>query len=511
MDHAVRRLAEGWGGAEEAVLRDRVMRRIASWQATKSGRSSRDDAIRRLTRAIEERGAEPAPATARPAPAQRRRPRDLGRASSRPLLPVPEHRVEVEGFAPARGFEAEVHLMRVVVPRDVDDRTLDTLVSVDGLLDITIDHVGEHAVLEIVSRPTRSLVHGEDDGRAEPEAVETAFRDALYRIANAPGTVRFPAIFPEARGYRVDMDAEELWLQEHPSSQILVHHTVAVPVAGYTKLLAHVLRHMRPAAGPALTAAHEDGRQALVRGEAGGRRFADWLAANPEYEAHVTESDLPDLVGALTLGHVQVAAAFRGRFPKTNHAKDWAAATSRDSLGAVRASLGVAPRAFLADQADVLAQETAAALGLSADPLAQPLRDIGLGQPPTVGEYLDNLLREQPARVVRQYEALEVRSDFEELDSNPDAAGYPRIVPAAVRVEVRSYAPADSRDDDVITQSDALAEVSRKTYNEARALRGLPPVGGPALHSAPPAPVLDRPRAATVEAPRPGSVPSAEP
>ncbi|EGJ73782.1 hypothetical protein STTU_0993 [Streptomyces sp. Tu6071] len=505
VDRAVRRLQEGWGGPNEAALRDRVTHRIAEWRATKSGRSSRDEAVRRLRREIEERSAQPAAGAA--GSSRRRSPRDLGQRSAAPLLPSPEHTPQVEGFAPARGFEAEVHLMRVAVPRDVDHRALGTLVSVDGLLDITIDHVGEHAVLEIVSRPARALAGGQDDGRAEPRAVATAFLDALHRIAHAPRTARFPALFPASHGYTVDMEAEELWLQEHPSTQILVHHTVAVPVAGYPALLRHVLGRMRPAAGPVLTAAHEDGRQALLVGEAGGSRFAEWLRTYPEWAEAATASDMADLVGALTLGYAQVASAFRGRQPRTNYPKDWTAATSRESLAAVRASLGAAPRAFLEHQAATLAGVMGSALGYDGDPLTQRLRDVGLGPRPTLGEYLDNLLRESPARPVDQYESHVVRSNFDTLDSNPDGWGRPRIVPAAVRVEVRSYAPVDSRDDDVLEQSDTLAGVALETYNEARAVRGLPPVGY-AAYPAPPAPVLDRPRRVpATETPRSGPVP----
>ncbi len=509
VDRAVRRLEEGWGGPDEAALRGRVTHRIADWRATKSGRSSRDEAIGRLERAIEERTAQP---TGTAGSSRRRSPRDLGRRSAWPLLPVPQYPVQVSGFAPGRGFEAEVHLMRVVVPRDVDDRTLGTLVSVDGLLDITIDHVGEHAVLEIVSRPARALSGGQDDGRAEPQAVATAFLDALHRIAHAPRNARFRALFPSSHGYTVDLDAEELWLQEHdPSTPILVHHTVAVPVAGYPALLRHVLGRMRPAAGPALTAAHQDGRQALLVGEAAGTRFTEWLRTYPAWAAVATASDLPDLIGALTLGHAQVASAFRGRQPRTNYPKDWAAATSRESLAAVRASLGPAPRAFLEHQADILAREMAAALGYDGDPLAQRLRDAGTGQPPTLGEYVDNLLRESPARSVSQYESHVVRSNFDALDSNPDAWGRPRIVPAVVRVEVRSYAPVDSRDDDVLEQSDTLAGVALETYNQARAVRGLPLVGY-AAYPAPPAPVLERPRPAPAsETSRSGLAPASAP
>ncbi|MCX4736233.1 hypothetical protein [Streptomyces sp. NBC_01363] len=356
--------------------------------------------------------------------------------------------------------------------------------------------------VDLAVPPTRSLVHGAPDGRAEPEAVANAFLDSLHRITHAVGSTRLPGVFPASHGYVVDDDAAELWLQENPSAQILVHHTVAVPLSGFVPLLRHVRGRMRPAAGQALGAAHADSDRAIAYGERGGERFARWIDAHPAQRAQVTAFDAPDLVGVLTLGFAQVVAALRGRTPGADYPKDWTAATSRDSLAAVRAGLGPVPRAFLEDQADVLAQDFVAAVPFDGNPLEQRLRDVGRGQSATVGEYLDNLLLEHPDRVVDQYEALVVRSNFDALDSNPDEDGRPRIVPSVVRVEVRSYAPVDSRDVDVLTQYDALAEVSLTAYNEARVRRGLPPVG-PAVRPAPPAPVLDRPAPAAARPPVP--------
>ncbi|SCD79294.1 hypothetical protein GA0115234_10481, partial [Streptomyces sp. DvalAA-43] len=481
VDLAVRALVNGWGGEQEATHRTRVLQAITAWKDSKSGRSARDEAIARLGQAVVDRGT----ALTAAAPATRRSIRDMGRLSPRPLVPVPPHQQEAEGYGPARGFEVEVHLMRVRLPRGESHQTYDQIVNVPGLLDITLDSAGGQPVLEIVSAPTRSLVHGAPDGRAEPEAVANAFLDSLHRITHAVGSTRLPGVFPASHGYVVDDDAAELWLQENPSAQILVHHTVAVPLSGFVPLLRHVRGRMRPAAGQALGAAHADSDRAIAYGERGGERFARWIDAHPAQRAQVTAFDAPDLVGVLTLGFAQVVAALRGRAPGANYPKDWTAATSRDSLAAVRAGLGPVPRAFLEDQADVLAQDFVAAVPFDGNPLEQRLRDVGRGQSATVGEYLDNLLLEHPDRVVDQYEALVVRSNFDALDSNPDEDGRPRIVPSVVRVEVRSYAPVDSRDVDVLTQSDALAEVSLTAYNEARVLRGLPPVG-PAVRPAPP-------------------------
>ncbi|WP_329306082.1 hypothetical protein OG322_04740 [Streptomyces sp. NBC_01260] len=506
VDLAVRALVNGWGGEQEATHRTRVLQAITAWKDSKSGRSARDKAIARLGQAVVDRGK----ALTAAAPATRRSLRDMGRPSPRPLVPVPPHQQEAEGYGPARGFEVEVHLMRVRLPRGESHQTYDQIVNVPGLLDITLDKAGGQPVLEIVSAPTRSLVHGAPDGRAEPEAVANAFLDSLHRITHAAGSTRFPGIFPASHGYVVDDDAAELWLQENPSAHILVHHTVAVPLSGFVPLIRHVRDRMRPAAGETLGAAHADSDRAIAYGERGGERFARWIDAHPTQRAQVTAFDAPDLVGVLTLGFAQVVAALRGSAAGADYPKDWTAATSRDSLSAVRAGLGPVPRAFLEDQADVLAQDFVAAVPFDGDPLEQRLRDVGRGQSATVGEYLDNLLLEHPDRVVDQYEALVVRSNFDALDSNPDEDGRPRIVPSVVRVEVRSYAPVDSRDVDVLTQSDALAEVSLTTYNEARVRRGLPPVG-PAVRPAPPAPVLDRPAPATATPAAPVTVPRPAP
>ncbi|MGC0352829.1 hypothetical protein RKD25_000118 [Streptomyces sp. SAI-124] len=150
---------------------------------------------------------------------------------------------------------------------------------------------------------------------------------------------------------------------------------------------------------------------------------------------------------------------------------------SRDSLAALRSSLGEGPRTYLEHQARRIRARFAEAVGRDVSDLA-----LTMSRGPvraTAGQYLDNLLLSSPERVVSQYEALGIRTHFPTLDANPDRRGRALIVPAVVRMEARSYASIEQTPQTIERDSDTLAGLSINLYNRARRDRGLPPVGRP--------------------------------
>ncbi|MFE7184277.1 hypothetical protein ACFU80_19655, partial [Streptomyces erythrochromogenes] len=488
IDEAVRQLRRNPGVA----ALNRVLDAVQTWQGGKQPTSSRWGAVAQLKGAIQDQlyasrqsaghgessaqgaaGATAAPETAAP--------------SAGPSAPTAgERAVEVEGFAPASGFEAELHGYQVVVPRKMaaaDLMSLGNVVEMPGLLAITLDFVGGKPVLEVVADPARGLVRGPDDGRAERSDVVAAFRNVLERLATAKSGASLSQIFPAPAGFHVDVEALDLRVLDAGGSTMLVHHTATAPLSGVIEFLEHVRDRMRTESEP-VRIAKQDLEGALVFARDAGVRFGQWLAGRPE---QASAWDRGDLEGALALGYTQVAAAARDLKSVKARSKDFTAVASREPLQAIRAALGVVPGLFLEEHAEALAgdfeRSVRTAMATSKTLLDRPMHWEASA---TIGQYLDNLLREFPERVIDQYQALRIRTSFGELDSNPDVGtGTRRIDPPVVRMESRPYASAHSTRDTVLQEYGTLADLSLDLYNRARQQRGLRPVGGPVVPPVP--------------------------
>ncbi|HZX38322.1 MAG TPA: hypothetical protein VFF37_08345, partial [Streptomyces sp.] len=469
--------------APEAADLQGVLSAIGYWRASTTPKSSRWAAVARLENAVRERVEE----LAHPRPTTQAEPSAQGAAApygATPLVPVSPRPAEVDGFGPASGFEAELHGYQVVLPPGTDFAEFGDVVELPGLLKITLDRVGGVPVLEVVTDPARVLERGPFDGRAERSDVLAAFQQvlALLRQVKPGSSMRLGQIFPKSLGYVVDPDVDHLpvKINEAGVGIILVHHTATAPLSGLVPFLRHVGERMRLESTP-FEIARYDLDSALHFADTVRDTFAEWRAQHPARAAAATAWDTDELHGALALGYTQVAAAVRER-SNSYLPKDLAAVVSRDSLGAVRAGLGDVPRAFLEDQADRLAAVFTSTFNGRAtepvsDPLNQTLRKRGPDhQPATIGQYLDNLLHENPERVVNQDEALTVRTNFRTLEGNPEG-GVPRLAPHVVRMEARPYAPTDSTPDTIAAGENRLAQHSLDLYNGARQQRGLEPVG----------------------------------
>nr|WP_237331267.1 hypothetical protein [Streptomyces mexicanus] len=465
-----------------------VLNAVRAWQQDKDERSSRWVAVARLENAVLGLLAE---REARPVGGADRATRPAGPAPS-PVAPTGPRPPRVEGFAPASGFEAELHQFRVVLPAGDNHEEYGDLVELPGLLTLTLDAVGGVPVLELVTAPARGLEGGRDDGRAERADVLAAFRDVLERLHSAPEGATLSRIFPARAGYRVDPLAEDLPVRTHEAGYgiMLVHHTATTPLSGVVPFLAHVADRMRRDAVPIQMARVDLGAAAQYAAR-GREEFLRWLERDPRGAAEVRPSDADELEGALALGYTQVAAAARAGLFGGVLPKDYSGVTSRESLAAVRAALGPVPRAFLESRAEQLARDFADTFrahvpGPVSDPLDVPLWQDRSSAART-GHYLDNLLHARPERVVDQHEGLAVRTNYDALDTNT-AQGTPRIDPPVARLEVRPYASARSTPDSIERDYDTLARFSLELYNRARQQHGLRPVGGPVVQGyAPPA------------------------
>ncbi|MDH6565079.1 hypothetical protein M2160_000100 [Streptomyces sp. SAI-117] len=390
-----------------------------------------------------------------------------------PMVPAAQDAVEVEGFGPASGFEAEVHRYRVELPRDAEAAEFGDIVELPGLLTITLDRTGGVPVLEIVTEPARGLVRGRPDGRAERADVLAAFHDVMSRLRYARPGARIGQIFPESAGYVVDPLAEDLPVRTNEFGYAtLVHHTATAPPSGLVAFIEHVRGRMRRE-GP-LQIAHADAGAALAFGAWAREDFARWLSRHQDWADAAKPWDAAELEGAITLGYIQVAATVRGA-----PLKDLTAVASRDSLAALRSSLGEGPRTYLEHQARGIRARFAETVAGGRNALDLPLATSRGPLGATVGHYLDNLLLSNPERFVSQYEALGIRTNFSTLDANPDGRGRALMVPAVVRLEARSYAPTEQTPQTIERDSDTLAVLSLNLYNGARRDRGLPPVGRP--------------------------------
>ncbi|MFI0730246.1 hypothetical protein ACH4S9_14590 [Streptomyces sp. NPDC021225] len=427
----------------------------------------------------------------------------------------------VEGFAPAIGVEAELHRYRVELPRGAEIEEFGDIAELPGLLTITLDKAGGVPVPEIVTKPARVLVRGPADGRAERSEVQAAVNDVMSRLRHARPGARLGQIFPESAGYVVDPLAEDLPVRNNEAGYAtLVHHTATAPTSRLVAFIEHVRGRMRRESPP-VQIAHEDAGAGLAFGAWARQDFARWLSQYPRWADAANPWDGDELEGVIALGYTQVAATVRGAtLDRTQRPKDLTAVASRDSLAALRSSLGEGPRAYLEHRARSIAARFAETVVRGGSVLDLPLTMSPGPLRATVGQYLDNLLLHRPERFVSQYEALGIRTDFPTLDANPDRRGRALIVPAVVRLEARSYASMEQTPQTIARDSDTLAVLSLSLYNEARLDRGLPPVGRPLAPAqpdflfAPPARTAPsvRPAGSTVSAgPAPAPAPSPTP
>ncbi|WP_326615437.1 lonely Cys domain-containing protein (plasmid) [Streptomyces scopuliridis] len=436
-----------------------------------------------------------------------------------PLVPAAPG--AAEGFGPASGLEAELHRYRVVLPRGAEVEEFGDIVELPGLLTITLDKAGGVPVPEIVTKPARGLVRGPADGRAERSEVQAGVNEVMDRLRDArPGT-RIGQIFPESAGYVVHPLAEDLPVRINEAGYAtLVHHTATAPTSRLVAFIEHVRDRMRRESPP-VRIAHADAGAGLAFGAWARQDFARWLSQYPSWADAANPWDGDELEGVIALGYTQVAATVRGTtLDGTIRPKDYAAVASRDSLAALRNSLGEGPRAYLEHRARSIAARFAETVVRGGGVLDLPLTMSRGPLRATVGQYLDNLLLHRPERFVSQYEALGIRTDFRTLDANPDHRGRALIVPAVVRLEARSYAAMEQTPQTIERDSDTLAVLSLNLYNEARLDRGLPPVGRPLAPAqpdflfAPPATTApsERPADSTVPAgPAPAPAPSPTP
>ncbi|MEU1299248.1 hypothetical protein [Streptomyces shenzhenensis] len=427
----------------------------------------------------------------------------------------------MEGYGPASGLEAELHRYRVELPRGAEVEEFGDIVELPGLLTITLDKAGGVPVPEIVTKPARGLVRGPADGRAERSEVQAAVNDVMSRLRHARPGARIGQIFPESAGYVVDPLAEDLPVRINEAGYAtLVHHTATAPTSRLVMFIEHVRDRMRRESPP-VQIAHADAGAGLAFGAWARQDFARWLSQDPRWADAANPWDGDELEGVIALGYTQVAATVRGAtLDWTQRPKDLTAVASRDSLAALRSSLGEGPRAYLEHRARSIAARFAETVVRGGSVLDLPLTMSRGPLRATVGQYLDNLLLHRPERFVSQHEALGIRTDFRTLDANPDRRGRALIVPAVVRLEARSYASMEQTPQTIARDSDTLAVLSLNLYNEARLDRGLPPVGRPLaptqpdLLFAPPATTAPsvRPAGSTVPAgPAPAPAPAPSP
>ncbi|MFE1856923.1 amidoligase family protein, partial [Streptomyces sp. NPDC059489] len=392
----------------------------------------------------------------------------------------------VEAYGPAGGFEVEMHGFRIVLPPGSETAEFDAVVSRPGLLTTTLDTSGGVPVLEAVTHPFRNLADSMDDGRSDLSASLAAFEHVHQQLKKARDGAHLSTVFRDSDGYNVDVTAEDLAIRHMPSSShsLLVHHTTTVPLSGVTAMLRHVADAMRQDQPP-MEAARVDALDGIRYGQDGRKRFTEWLA-DDALSDEVQAWDAAEVEGALTLAYTQVAAAVRAEKTHMALPKNYTAVASRVGLHGLRQALGPAPQAFLEANADTLAGAFADSLAhhMEVGPeniLAEQLplrRHFAIPQELTIRHYLDNLLLATPSAVIDPNTALNVRTHFPALDSNP-VGGVARIVPPVVPLEARAYTSRSATAETLEADARTLAALSGDLYNEARALHGLPPVGKP--------------------------------
>ncbi|MCZ1007822.1 hypothetical protein O1L68_14915 [Streptomyces lydicus] len=472
-----------------------VLFAVRGWQQTADRTSSRWDAVTQLENAVRDRIRQLSShsRSSRHASSGHGHQRQSGvqptasatRGAAMSLIPAGPRPPKVAGYAPASGFETELHKFQVVLPPGEHFKTFGdvegAIVRLPGLLHITLDS-GQNGtvVAEVVTSPARGLTWGQDDGRAERSDVVTAWYDVMQRLENARSGDSLSRVFPTSVGYQVDPVAADFPVRRNLHGSMVVHHTSTSPLTGVLKFLDHVTANMRQESEP-VQIAYQDAKAAEQYALWARAGFERWLTMPPRIAGQVRAWDADELTGALALGYTQVAATVRriggvGRVL----AKDHTAVISRESLGAIRSELGEVPRAFLEDEKDWLTDGFLRSLQKSRTALQRPLPKIMDDTRPqaTAGQYWENLLLENPSRVIDQYEALGVRTCYNTLDGNP-VGGVPHLEPRVVRLEARALESIHSTPQDVLRTHDTVAHLSVDLYNESRRMRGLSPVGLP--------------------------------
>lgn len=392
----------------------------------------------------------------------------------------------VEGDAGAAGFEAELHDFQVVLPHGIEASDYDTVVASPNLQIVLDDGTGV-PLLEVVSRPARVLAGAADDGRADRAHVMAELRDVLRRLGDALDNQPLESVFPAQAGYSVTAEAEGIRVRrpERSTGRLYVHYTLGIPVSGLGGFLTHVQGRVREVGigGPARLHLAD----ALRFGADARSLFAGWLADNPDLTAGVRAEDHQAVEGFLAHAYDQVAAAAQGAVSPGMMVKSFAAAASRMSLVAVRAELSPVVQEFLEFHADDLTADFARAFSdhVSDTEFVEGIlgRRLGARWPrdaerptATVGEYLDNALRRDPAVPLSQSQVLGVRTDFDELDANPEN-GVPRLDPPLVLLELRTFGSYGPRLAEFQSEYAGLEARALQAYNDARDLRGNPLVG----------------------------------
>lgn len=456
----------------------RVLDAIAAWQASKNGRSARWEQVQRLERRLRselERTRSAAPS--------------VSARLARPL-PGPATPPVVQGFAGAAGFEAELPDYGMIIPRGMTSEDIGTVVTGDGF-ELCLDSTG-YPVLEFVSSPIRVLPGSAYDGRADRSTVFAALEDVLTRLGAARPNAPLTALFPSTAGYTVHADAEpdvrfggRQTTMMRPKGMNL-HYTVGVPTGGLTEFLTHVLEHAR-AHGGVMKASSEHLRDALVFGSEVASDLPRWAAARPQPAPRATEYERTALEGFMALTYAQIAAVAQYTASNIALTKNFAAVTSRMSLGGIRADLGPTARAYLDANAHAIRRqfterfrdhigETSVSGVLDRFVPGRSAADDGQGAP-TIGDYLDNALMETPARPLTQNDALGVRTHYQSLDRNPDQSGTPRIDPGLVLLELRTYGERVFTVEGLEAEYGRLESLALDLYKRARAALGLRPVG----------------------------------
>jgi hypothetical protein len=469
----------------------RVLRAITAWKAQKTPQSARWAAVVSLERAVrgllvDRGGSDPAQLSAGSgaAPSYGSHGQSSGFTSGGGLqAPAPAgigpRQVTVEGYAPAVGMEVEVHGKRVILPPGDDRREYGDVVTRPGLVKVVFDRVENMPILELVFEKARALAGGRDDGRAERSDILATLSHIMLQLNNAPDGARISRIFQAADGYQVDPLATDLPVKDRLAGAgvVLVHFTAGVALGGATDFLWHVAQNMRQDGRP-MQLAYEDALAAIDFSAQAVARYDEWLEDNPAWATHSQVWDRRELEGALALGFTQVAGTMRRYDDGQVGARDYTAVASRVSLAGIRNELGLAPRAFLQNMRGWLHAALVADFNVrvgNRDWMSLPLQVNRVGG---IGDYWDNLLLSNPRRVIDQYDALRVRTNFSMLDGNV-VNGVPLIQPAVVPLEARAYAHLNSDEHSIGRQYQTISDAAIGSFNEARALRGLPPVGGP--------------------------------
>ncbi|WP_410611326.1 hypothetical protein [Amycolatopsis sp. lyj-109] len=365
----------------------------------------------------------------------------------------------------AVGFEAELHGVGIHLDSGMTSGEAGNLVE-HAVFDIAADNgINNADIIEYVSKPIYA-VEG-DEGRVDFDTALNVFDQVLRRLKKWG---RLESVFSDEGlpGSKVDPLADDYRTYSIPETDhIYPQYTVGVPVLGLRRFLGELVDRNRVGAGP-IRAAHDHLVAAL--------RVADSFAEGQL----LSEVDKAAFSGVVTLSLIQAAAmAHQVAFGAANGmTKNNVAAASRVSLDAVRREL-TNQSAFVSEvldrEADAIVQRFTDLTNLDFDKkIPPPWR----GAEPAEGKILDYVnsgLQSKPGRRYNQSETLGVRTNFDELDTNPDPSGRARLTLPLVLLELRLFgqeAPAGPRY--IRDRLKELVDLSREIYAMARSLAGIP-------------------------------------